>query len=286
MGQLIFNGLVTGLLIALPALSLALVFSVLRFANYAIGSMLTVGAYLVYAFNAGLGWPLPLAALAGGAVGAGLALAIDRLVYEPLKGRGGVTLLVASIGVGIALENAVRFIAGSSTRGFAVEVARPLRLHGLRINQEQITTIATVLLALAVVWIVFRFTRLGRAMRAVADNADLAAVRGIPRRQVVCAVWVISSVLATLAGVLVGLDGNVDPQMGWNYILPVFTAAILGGIGNPMAAVAGAVVLGITEELATLVLAPHYRTMVAFAVMALLLLVRPTGLFAAQGTAK
>ena len=286
MAQLVFNGLVTGLLIALPALSLALVFSVLRFANYAIGSTLTVGSYLVYAFNFGLGWPLPVAALAGMVVSAGLALAIDRTVYEPLKGRGGVTLLVASIGVGLVLENAVRFIAGSSTRGFVVEVARPIRVLGLRINHEQITTIVAVLLALAVVWIVFRFTRLGRAMRAVADNADLAAVRGVSRRGVVAAVWVISSALATLAGVLVGLDGNVDPQMGWNYILPVFTAAILGGIGNPMAAVAGAVLLGITEELATLVLAPHYRTMVAFAVMAILLLVRPTGLFGTQGAAR
>ncbi|MGQ3670943.1 branched-chain amino acid ABC transporter permease [Xanthobacter sp. TB0136] len=286
MGQLVFNGLVTGLLIALPALSLALVFSVLRFANYAIGAMLTVGAYLVYGFNVGLGLPLPLAVLAGSAIGAVLALLVNRLVYEPLQGRSGVTFLVASIGVGIALENAVRFFAGSTTRGFDVEVARPLRLLGLRINHEQILTIAIVVVALLFIWVLFRFTRLGRAMRAVADNPDLAAVRGIPRAHVVNAVWVISSVLATLAGVLVGLDGNVEPQMGWNYILPVFTAAILGGIGNPMAAVAGAVVLGITEELATLVLAPHYRTIVAFGVMALLLLVRPTGLFSAPGVAR
>ncbi len=286
MGQLIFNGLVTGLLIALPALSLALVFSVLRFANYAIGAMLTVGAYLVYGFNAGLGLPLPVAALAGCLAAAGLALVINRLVYDRLRDRGGVTLLVASIGVGIALENGVRFIAGSSTRGFQVDVARPLRLWGLRINHEQIVTIVTVLVALTLVWIIFRYTRLGRAMRAVADNVDLAAVRGVPRGQVVTVVWVLSAVLATLAGVLVGLDGNVDPQMGWNYVLPVFTAAILGGIGNPMAAVAGAVLLGITEELATLVLAPHYRTMVAFAVMALILLFRPTGLFGVPGGAK
>lgn len=286
MAQLVFNGLVTGLLIALPALSLALVFSVLRFANYAIGSMLTVGAYLVYGFNVGFGLPLPLAAVAGAVAGAGLALVINQLVYEPLRGRSGVTLLVASIGVGIALENAVRFFAGSTTRGFDVEVARPLRLLGLRINHEQILTIAIVLAALVMIWIIFRFTRLGRAMRAVADNPDLAAVRGIPRTQVIRTTWIISSVLATLAGVLVGLDGNVDPQMGWNYILPVFTAAILGGIGNPMAAVAGAVLLGITEELATLVLAPHYRTIVAFAVMALLLLVRPSGLFGTPGVAR
>lgn len=277
--QLIFNGVVTGLLIALPALSLALVFSVLRFANYAIGAMVTLGAYLVYAFNTGLHWPLVPSVLAGMLAGALAALLVNRLVYAPLRGRSGVTFLVASVGVGLALENAVRFFAGNDPRSFGVEIARPIRTLGLRINHEQLITLGSVLLALISVWIVFRYTRLGRAMRAVADNPDLAAVRGISRERVVVAVWVLSSVMATLAGVLIGLDANIDPQMGWNYILPVFTAAILGGIANPMAAVAGALVLGVTEELATLVLAPHYRTIVAFIVMAILLLVRPSGLF-------
>lgn len=277
---------VTGLLIALPALALSLTFSVLRFANYAIGAQLTLGAYLVYLFNVPLGWPLLPATAAGMGLAVAAALGVHRLAYEPLRGRAPVTFLVASIGVALALENAVRFFAGNAPRGYGVEIARPLRVFDLRINHEQITIIVSVLAALALVWIIFRFTRLGRAMRAVADNADLAAVRGIRRGRVVMAVWALSSGLTTLAGVLIGLDATLDPQMGWTYVLPVFTAAILGGIANPMAAVAGAVTLGIAEELATLVLAPHYRAIVAFGVMAVLLLVRPSGLFGTQWVAK
>ncbi len=280
--QLLFNGFVTGLLIALPALALALTFSVLRFANYAIGAMLTVGAYATFGFNTLAGWPLPLATLGGMTVGALVAVGINELVYERLRGRSGVTLLVASIGVALALENVVRFIAGNAPRGYAVALARPLRLFGLRINFEQITTLIAVVAVLAGIWVLFRFTRIGRAMRAVADNPDLAAVRGIGRRGVVTVVWGLSGALAALAGVLIGLDATLDPQIGWTYTLPVFTAAILGGLASPMAAVAGALVLGVAEELATTVLAPQYRTIVAFVVMAAILLVRPSGLFGAR----
>ncbi|WP_306770603.1 branched-chain amino acid ABC transporter permease [Pantoea sp. 18069] len=286
LAQLIFNGLVSGLLIALPALSVALVFSVLRFANYAIGAMVTMGAYLVYVFNVPLNWPLPAAMLAGMALSIGLALLLDLLVFSPLRGRSGVTLLVASMGVGLILENVVRLVAGNSPRGFGVEIARPSRLLGLRVNQEQFTTLVCVIAALAVVWLIFRCTRLGRAMQAVADNPDLADVRGISRKKVRAAVWALAAAMASLSGVLIGLDSNVDPQMGWNYLLPVFTAAILGGIASPMAAVAGALLLGVTEELATLILAPNYRTIVAFVVMALLLLLRPHGLFGAKWVSK
>ncbi|MFT4115255.1 branched-chain amino acid ABC transporter permease [Bradyrhizobium sp.] len=282
MAQLLLNGVVSGLLLALPSLALALTFSVLRFANYAIGSTLTVGAYFAYYFNVGFGWPLPIATAVGALLVAVLALGLQFVVYRPLRDRTGVTLLVASMGVSLALENAIRFFAGNSPRGYAVEIARPLRWAGLRVNHEQLTILITVLSALALVWIVFRHTALGRSMRAVADNPDLAAVRGIPRDKVVAMVWLIASVITTVAGVLIGLDANLDPQMGWSYLLPIFTATILGGIASPTAAVAGALTLGIAEELATLVLPPHYRAIIAFALMALLLLVRPSGLFGAK----
>jgi branched-subunit amino acid ABC-type transport system permease component len=286
MAQLLLNGFVTGLILALPALALSLTFSVLRFANYAIGSMIAVGAYADYLFNVVLGWPLVPATAAGAAVLAAVAVAFDRIVYHRLRGRSGVTLLVASMGIALALENAIRFIAGNAPRGFAVEIARPFRFWGLRVNHEQLTILITVLAALAIVWIVVRYTHLGRSMRAVADNPDLAAVRGISRTRVVTGVWLLSSAITAVAGVLIGLDANIDPQMGCNYLLPVFTAAILGGIASPMAAVAGALTLGVAEELATLVLPPHYRTIVAFLVMALLLLVRPSGLFGAKWVTK
>lgn len=286
MAQLLVDGIVTGLLLALPALALSLSFSVLRFSNYAIGSYLTCGAYLVYVGNVGLGLPLWLAAGGGAVLFALLAVGIDWLAFRPLRDRSSVTLLVASMGIAIALENIIRLFAGNSPRAYDVAVARPIRLGGIRLNHEQLTTLMTVVGALVIVWIIFRFTRLGRMMRAVADNPDLAAVRGISRSRVVACVWFIAGVLAALSGVLVGLDANVGPQMGWTYLLPVFTAAILGGIANPMAAVAGALTLGIADELATLVMPVHYRTIITFVVMVLLLLLRPWGLFGTRWVTK
>lgn len=279
MGQLIVNGLTTGLILALPALALALSFSVLRFANYAIGSYVTAGAFMTWWANVILGLPIWAAAFIGSAVVASLAVLIDALVYRRMRDRSGLTLLVASMGIAIALENVVRLFAGNSPRSFDVPVARPQRFLDIRVNQEQLIILVTVLSALALVWLLFRFTRLGRAMRAVADNADLAAVRGISRGRVIAIVWALSGALAALAGVLIGLDTSIEPQMGWNYLLPVFTAAILGGIASPMAAVAGALVLGMAEEFSTLFLPPHYRMIVAFSVMAVLLMLQPWGLF-------
>ncbi|KAA0972149.1 branched-chain amino acid ABC transporter permease [Aureimonas fodinaquatilis] len=279
MGQLIVNGLTTGMILALPALALALSFSVLRFANYAIGSYVTVGAFVTWWANVALGLPILAAALAGTIAVAALAVMIDWLVYRQMRERSGLTLLVASMGVAIALENVVRLFAGNSPRSFDVPVARPQRFWDIRVNQEQLIILITVVSALILVWLIFRFTRLGRAMRAVADNSALASVRGIARGRVIAAVWVISGALAALAGVLIGLDTSIEPQMGWNYLLPVFTAAILGGIASPMAAVAGALVLGLAEEISTLFLPPHYRMIVAFSIMAALLMIRPWGLF-------
>lgn len=279
MGQMIINGLTTGLILALPALALSLTFSVLRFPNYAIGSYVTVGAFVTWYANIVLQLPLWLAA-SSGAIATGLiATGIDYVSYRHLRDRSGLILLVASMGIAIALENIVRLFAGNSPRSFDLAVARPFRFWGLRVNQEQLIIVATVLVSLLAVWLVFRFSKLGRAMRAVADNPSLAASRGIERGKVVASVWAISGALAALAGVLIGIDTNIEPQMGWNYLLQVFTAAILGGIASPMAAVAGAVVLGLAEEFATLFMAPHYRLIVAFGIMTLLLIVRPWGIF-------
>ncbi len=277
--QLLVNGLVSGMLVALPALALSLTFSVLRFANFAIGAMVTVGAYVIYGFNVGLGFSLPLAALCGAAVSALLAAVVDWLVYRPLRDRSAITLLVASMGVAFVLENAVRFLAGNTPLGYAVEAARPWRWAGLRFNVEQLITVAVSLACLAVVALIFRGSRLGRAMRAVADNPSLAATRGVSRQVVATLTWLLAGGLAALAGLLVGLDSTLDPQMGWNYLLPVFAAAVLGGWSSPGAAVAGALVMGVLSELSTLVLPAHYRTLVAFAALSLLLLLRPSGLF-------
>jgi branched-chain amino acid transport system permease protein len=286
LGQIVFNGLITGLLIALPALALSLTFSVLRFANFAIGSLLTVGAYAVYGFNVGLGLPLPVAVACGCAVSVAVVLLVNEAVHRPLRRRSSLMQLVASMGVALVMENAVRLAAGSAPAAYAVEVARPLRFWGLRVNHEQGIIALAVVALLLLVAVLYRATRWGRAMRAIADNPDLAGVRGIPYDRTVRLVWALSAIVATVAGTLIGLDATLNPLMGSNYVLVVFAAAILGGIASPLAAVAGAIALGVVEELSTLVVAPHYRSILAYCVMTLLLLLRPSGLFGTRWVKK
>ena len=286
LGQILFNGLITGLLIALPALALSLTFSILRFANFAIGALLTLGAYAVYGFNVGLGLNLPLAVACGCLVSIAVVLLVNEWVHKPLRRRSSLMQLVASMGVALIMENVVRLTAGNAPAAYAIEVARPQRLWGLRVNHEQGIIFLAVVVLLLVAGGIYQWTRWGRAMRAIADNPDLAGVRGIPYDRTVRLVWTFSAITATVAGTLIGLDATLNPMMGSNYVLAVFAAAILGGIASPLAAVAGAVVLGIAEELSTLVVAPHYRSIIAYLIMTALLLLRPSGLFGARWVKK
>jgi len=277
--QIVLNGLVSGMVLALPAVALSLVFGVLRFPNFAIGAMIVTGAYLGLIFNNILGLPLSIAAALAALLMALVSAVMGRLVFEPLRDRGSITLLVASMGVALILENVVRFAFGNDIRGYDIAVARPMRLLDLRFNREQIITAIVTLVAMAALHLLLTHSRLGRAMRAVADNPDLAEVRGIDRCRVNLSVWAIAGGFAAIAGVLTGLDTAIDPNMGWRLIVPVFAAAILGGIGSPFGAVVGALTIGLVAELSTIAFPAHYRNGVAFLVMLALLLVRPWGLF-------
>ena len=278
LAQVIFNGFVTGTIIALPAVALTLTYAILKFPNFAIGAMLTMGAYAALMFNASLGLPLIWSVLLASGFLALVAVAIDQTVYAQLRDRTSITLLVASMGVSFVLENIARFIFGNSARSFEVPIARPSVAFGLRINNEQLVAMATSIVAMIAVFLILRFTPLGRAMRAVSENPSLAAVRGISRERIICWTWAIAGVLIAVAGALAGLDRAIDPLIGWNYVVTIFAAVILGGLGNPVGAVIGAVILGVVEETSTLVLAPNYRQIVSFLAIALLLLLRPQGL--------
>src|SRR5438477_10673242 len=140
--QTLFNGIITGVIMTLPALAVTLLFGVLKFPNFAVGAMMTVAAYLAFALNAQLGWPL-LVAAGVAAVAMGFAcIAIDQVTFKPLRERGAITLMVASLGLGFILENIARFAYGNSARSFAIELARPFRFADVRFNQDQIITFA------------------------------------------------------------------------------------------------------------------------------------------------
>jgi branched-chain amino acid transport system permease protein len=277
--QVILNGVVTGLILALPAIALTLTYSIMRFPNFAVGSMMTLGAYVVFVLNSMLHLPLLLAAVLGCGLLSLILVATHQAVFSKLDGRTSITLLVASIGVSFIFENVARFIFGNASYSYDVAIAGSYRLWNLRVNQEQGYAVTIVLVAVIAIYLMLNRTALGRAMRAVADNPGLAAARGINRKRVINRVWLVAGVLTGTAGVLAGLDRAIDPQLGSSYLISVFAAAIIGGLGSAAGAVLGAVAIGLAEELSTLVISPNYREATGFVAIALILLLKPQGLF-------
>jgi branched-chain amino acid transport system permease protein len=301
--QQLADGLILGSIIALGAIGLTLTYAILRFANFAHGEFLTFGAYLALLalgqFQAmstatfgplSFGWPL-LASLAVAMLAtAGLALLLDRLLFARL-GRAGVAIAVVmgSFGAALALRNLLFFAFGGEPQYYsrAIQIALPLLprsvLGGVRVTPDQLAVLGiTVLLVIAMHLFLSRAT-LGRAMRAVAHNPQLATVTGIDVAAVVRWTWIIGAGLAAVAGVFAGLTVQIRPTMGLDLLLPLFAAAILGGIGSPLGAVLGGLIVGIAESLAVPLVGAEYRAAVAFLLLILILLVRPTGLFGERG---
>lgn len=277
--QTAFNGLVTGIIVTLPALAITLLFGVLKFPNFAVGAMMTVAAYMVYAMNTHFGWGLlPATAVCALAFGL-ICIAIDHVTFRPLRGRSSITLMVASLGLGFVLENVARLFYGNAARSYDLELARPFRLLDIRMNREQLTAIAVATVAMALMWFLLTRMPVGRAMRAVADNPSLAQVRGIDSPSIIRWTWFITGLLLAVGGVLIGMDRALEPPMGTSYLIAVFAAAILGGLGSPLGAFVGAIVIGMVSELATLVIPPNYRIGIPLVVIALILIFRPQGLF-------
>jgi branched-chain amino acid transport system permease protein len=277
--QTAFNGLISGVIMTLPALAVTLLFGVLKFPNFAVGAMMTVAAYLAFAVNAQLGWPLAAATALVAVCFGGVCILIDQLTFKPLRGRGAITLMVASLGLGFILENLARFGYGNTARSFAIELARPFRFFDVRMNHEQMITFAISTAAMIAMWLLLTRSPVGRAMRAVADNPQLALVRGIDAERIIRWTWFITGMLLAVGGVLIGMDRALEPPMGSNYLVSVFGAAILGGLGSPLGAFAGALLIGVASELSTLVMPPNYRIGIPLAAIALVLVFRPQGLF-------
>ena len=276
--QYVFNGIVTGGILALPAVAFSLLWRLLRFPNFAVSTYLTVGAYAALVLNAGAHAPLELAWVGALAATGGVALAVDRIAFRPMRDRRPFSLAIASIGVAFVLENVVRFVWGNDFRGYDVPVARAAVVAGLRVGREQLAILGAAVVLMGLSQAFLRRTRLGVAMRATADNPLLAAVKGVPTDRVIAVATFGGGALAGGAGVFLGLDASIDPLMGGGLIISVFAAAILGGIGSAPGALAGAMIVGIVEEAGTLVVPPTYKTAIGFVIILAVLLVRPTGL--------
>jgi branched-chain amino acid transport system permease protein/neutral amino acid transport system permease protein len=158
-------------------------------------------------------------------------------------------------------------------------ISVPYEFAGIRIKPEQLVIVFGAVALVTALHLFLHRTKIGKAMRAMSDNAALARVTGINTEQIVMWTWIIAAGLAAAAGIFLGLDTRLNPIMGWRILLPVFAAAILGGIGNYYGAIAGGLVIGLVQELSTAVISPAYKPAIAFAIMVLMLVLRPTGLF-------
>ncbi len=323
--KVLISATVLGSVYALGAVGVTLIFGILRFAHFAHGDMMTMGAFVSFvlaSIAAALGiqtlWPtgfivLPLAL----PIAAGLALAIDRGFYKPLRARGAkpVTLLIASIGVTLMIQGLIRLFFGASSRTFfetdPKEIFR-ITVWGARraisVSEPQILMIASTLIAVVSLHLFLTRSRMGKSMRAMADNADLARVSGINTQLVIRTTWIIAGGLACLAGTMLALDVSLKPDLAFNIVLPIFAAAIVGGLGHAYGAIAGGFLVGYAESLAvfnwTVMLRPFrdllpegwilpanlslvptdYKLTVAFVILIVVLLFRPTGIFKGAST--
>ncbi|AOB30395.1 ABC transporter permease [Bordetella sp. H567] len=276
--NLVINGLVEGLIIALPALALTLVYGLARFPNAATGDIVAVGGYASLAAHHLTG-SLVVAGLAGAAGGAAASVLAFLLAFRPVIRRSVITLLLTSIGVGFVIRAALGVAFGHDPRAFDMPLERAWRFGDVALAPADLSLAALTLLTLALVFIMLYATPLGRSLRAIADDPDLARVSGIRRERCMLAMWAIAGLVCGIAGTVTGMRTVVYPDVGWNLLLPAFAAAVVGGLGNPAGAVMGALLLGVLQELSTPFVGFVYKIALGYVFMMIVLLLRPQGLF-------
>ena len=286
--QQLVNGIAWGSIYSLIALGYTMVYGILRFINFAHGDVYMVGAYFAYylvawfGLSSGGGALAALMVLLGAMAGAAiLGVIIERLAYKPIRKQPRLTALITAIGVSLLLENAGILVFGADPKFFPQIIeGRSVRLPGgaLTTSHQLMVVAGAVILMIGLSLIVYK-TRIGRAMRALSFNRDVANLMGIPTDRIITFTFGLGSALAAAAGVLVALSTpKIDPLMGLIPGLKAFVAAVLGGIGNIPGAMIGGLVMGIAETLVSGYISSTYRDAIAFAVLIIILLVRPAGL--------
>ncbi|ADB49092.1 branched-chain amino acid ABC transporter permease [Conexibacter woesei] len=279
--QTALNGLSFGAVVALGAVGLTLVFGILKLVNFAHGDFLTFGAYIAFAANVSLGLPLVVSVLAAMALTAVLGIVLERVMWGPTRERGAgmLQLLLMSIGAAFVIRYGIQFFAGTDVKSLDVDRTGVVELAGLRIGSTALIAGVTGIVVVVAIGLLLRFTLLGKRMRAVADNRELAETTGIDTRRVIVTTWLFAGATAGLAGVLFALTTNVKPELGYELLLPIFAAVILGSVGHAFGALVAGLLLGVVTEWSTLLVPANWKLSVGFLALILALIVRPQGLF-------
>jgi branched-chain amino acid transport system permease protein len=318
-----WDGITLGLVLGLAGIGLSMTYSILNFANFAHGDYITGGAFVGWSTTyliSGIGSNATLGSLvlvgAGGTIYAGdlginiaahpvaiiagllvaavatvlFSLAMDRAVFKPLRKEEGITLLIASIGVALTVRYLVVFVFQQSTRGVTANVPGwriPFVDGVLNVSYHEATLVVASVALMLGVHFILQQTKLGKAMRAMADNKDLAQVTGIPTERVVQYTWIIGGALTGASGYLIALErGTLGFNLGWLLLLLIFAAVILGGIGSIYGAIGGGLIIGLASKVSLLWLPEaSFARPAAFLIMILILIYKPSGLFSGRATA-
>jgi neutral amino acid transport system permease protein len=275
------NGLSLGSVYALGAVGLTLVYGILKLVNFAHGDFLTFGAYTAFLMNVTWGVPLVFAVVFGMAMTALLGILFERLMWGPMRARkaGLLQLVLMSIALGLVIRYTIQFAWGTQIRTLDVNNFATVEFLGLRIGRTDLIAIVVGFAVLVAVGLMLKFSLLGKRMRALSDNLDLAEIAGIDTSRVILYTWLFAGALAGLAGVLAGAVTDIRPEMGFGLLLPIFAAVVLGGIGDAFGALVGGIVLGLVIEWSTLFIDFRWKNAVGFAVLIIVLIVRPQGIF-------
>lgn len=286
--QLFVDGIKLGSIIAITAIGLSLIFGTTGLVNFAHGELVTLGAVVAFFFNASPAGPtihLVFAAVAAVAIGAVAGGGLESGIWQPLRKRGVglISMLVISIGLSFIIRNVILIIYGGATRPFTnYNIQEQLDLFGLRIVPRDLAIIGLSFLVLIGIGLMLQRTKIGKALRAVADNKDLAESSGIDVNRVIRFVWLLGGGLAAFGGVLLGATEQVNVNMGFNLLLLMFAGVILGGIGTAYGAMVGSLVVGVISQVSTAFFSVQLKFVWALLILIIVLLIKPQGLLGRQ----
>jgi neutral amino acid transport system permease protein len=275
------NGLSLGAIYALGAVGLTLVYGILKLVNFAHGDFLTFGAYMAYLVNVTWGLPLVVAVFWAMAMTALLGIFLEKVMWGPMRARGAgmLQLLLMAIGLALVIRYVIQFIWSTELRQLDVNLTDTVKFLGLTIGRTSLIVIIVGFAVLIGTGLMLHYTLLGKRMRALSDNLDLAETSGINTSRVILWTWVFAAGFAGLAGVLAGAITQLQPELGFELLLPIFAAVVMGGIGNAYGALAAGVLLGLVIEWSTLFIDARWKTGIGFVVLILVLVIRPQGIF-------
>ncbi|HEY5456121.1 MAG TPA: branched-chain amino acid ABC transporter permease [Acidothermaceae bacterium] len=282
-------GLVTASVLAVAAVGLSLQFGITNYINFAYGDYMALGAYLSWEMNAGLlHWNIWLAMICGSLAMGVIAVLVNKLVLAPFARRFEKLfyILIVTFGLSLIILSILNSVWGAEVKHYTLKNQKPLHIGPFLLTIDQLIVAAVGLVLMVAIHLLLTRTPLGKSMRAMSDNTTLAMTSGIDTRRITTITWFLTGMLAGLAGTVLGItSASITPSFGETFLFVIFAAVIVGGVGSVYGAIAGAVIIGMATEVSAVFINASYKLDTAFAILILVLLFRPSGLFARAGKA-